>query len=94
MKRVLVVLASVFWLFVLLSGCSKEKECYKCVLCTYVIVPSESKEFCGKDAKDLGELWLTQKMTEAAATATNSSGGYETKTIELKAIANSKCTKQ
>ena len=81
-----------------LTSCEKKtekEECYECVLrCVSSIYQSETKEFCGKDAQDSGELWLTQKVLEAMAAVTNSEVSYEQKTIAFHAISTSECTKK
>lgn len=84
MKNIIFIVSIV----VFLASC-KEKECYTCK-----VYSGSSKEFCGDNAKELGEIWLAQEQINAIANISRGAMSDERRKLEISRVStNSKCTK-
>ena len=65
MKKQYLYIIMIFALcIVIFASCKKEEVCYTCIIESTEHSNSNSSEFCGENAKDLGEIWLsTSKMS-------------------------------
>ena len=85
--------------FILMSGCKKEVECYECIFNDLgreldSDIKRVTQDFCGKDAKEASALWIRQKIDSEKDKVSKWSLNDEAKATAYQIIENSTCTKK